>query len=93
MLLKILAAFHLDAPDSLKRAIATAIGGLVVLLIDPFLLSRGMPPVSDTALQLFAGLIAGFVLQSGAKSAVIGRAVTSTTPAAILAPADRPRFP
>lgn len=77
MLLKILAAFHLDSPDSLKRAIATAIGGLAVLLINPFLTSRGMPPVSDTALELFAGLIVGFVLQSGAKSAMIGKAAAS----------------
>jgi uncharacterized membrane protein YccC len=87
MLLRILAAFHLDDPSSLKRALATMIGGLVVLLIDPILAAKGMPAVSDTALELFAGLIAGFVLQSGAKSAIVAKAeISGPTVAAPPAP-------
>ena len=68
MFLRILAAFHLDDPASLKRAITTALGGLAILAVNPFLQARGLPTVSDTALELFAGLVAGFVLQSGANS-------------------------
>lgn len=82
MLMKILAAFHLDSPDSLKRAVATAIGGLAVLLINPFLTSKNMPPVSDTALELFAGLIVGFVLQSGVKAGLAAKAATPEQPVA-----------
>ena len=66
---KILAAFHLDSPDSLKRAIATALGGLVVLGLNPLLASKGLPTVSDGALQAFAGVVATFLLQSGYKAA------------------------
>lgn len=70
-MLRILAAFHLDDPASLKRAITTALGGLAILAVNPLLQARGLPIVSDTALELFAGLIAGFVLQSGANSVAL----------------------
>lgn len=91
MLLKILAAFHLDSPDSLKRAIAIAIGGLAVLLINPFLTSRGMQPVSDTAIEAFAGLLAVYVIQSGGKAALIARAETAVTPSQPVAPGAPPK--
>jgi len=65
----VLAVFHLDSPDSLKRAIVTALGGLVLLFVNPLLASKGWPQVSDTGLEAFAGVVATFLLQSGANSA------------------------
>lgn len=91
MLLKILAAFHLDSPDSLKRAIATAIGGLAVLLINPFLVARGLPPVNDVAIEAFAGLLVVYVIQSGAKAALVARAETAVTPSQPVAPGAPPK--
>jgi hypothetical protein len=73
MFLRILAAFHLDDPGSLKRAIAIVLGGLAVLLLNPFLAAKGLPPVSDTSLELFAGLVATFVVQSAAKAASVAK--------------------
>jgi hypothetical protein len=69
MLQKILAAVGLDNADSLKRAIATAIGAIVTLGINPLLASRGLPTIPAGVLQAVAGLLATFVLQSGVKSA------------------------
>lgn len=77
MLTKILTALHLDDPASLKRAIATVLGTLCLLLVNPLLSKVGLPPVSDEVLLGLAGLIATFVLQSGLKSAA---EVKVTTP-------------
>ena len=79
-MLRILAAFHLDDPGSLKRALTTALGGLVVLAVNPILHAKGLPEVSDTALELFAGMLATFVLQSGAKAAVVAKASAAPLP-------------
>ena len=65
----LLAALHLDSPDSLKRVLVTLLGGLCVLLVNPLLAAKGLPPVSDSTIAAFAGLLATFVLQSGANSA------------------------
>lgn len=89
---KILAAFHLDDPASLKRAIVLALGGVVTLAVNPFLQSKGIPGVSDTALEMFAGLVATFLLQSGLKSAAAqladAKAAGATAAATIVTPAD-----
>lgn len=71
---KVLAALHLDDPASLKRAIATALGAAVVLGLNPLLAKWGFPPVSDTSLELFAGVVATFLLQSGINSAAAKKA-------------------
>ena len=68
MMMNILAAFHLDDPASLKRALAAAFGGLV-LLLSPFLQSKGVPVPSESAQMAVAGLIATFIAQSAYKSA------------------------
>ena len=65
----LLAALHLDSPDSLKRFLVTALGSLCVLAVNPLLQARGLPPVSDGTIEAVAALVAAFVLQSGAASA------------------------
>jgi hypothetical protein len=68
---KILAALHLDDPASLKRALTSALGTIVLLGVNPLLSSHpawGIPPVSDANLGMVAGLLATFLLQSGANS-------------------------
>ena len=64
----ILAALHLDSPDSLKRALTTGLGGLALLVINPLLAKWGLPPLSDVTIGSVAMLITTFVLQSGLKS-------------------------
>ena len=66
--MKILEALHLDSPDSLKRAIASAIGFLALVLVNPFLTSKGLPPLTDANLLAAAGVLSTFVLQSGANT-------------------------
>ena len=68
---KILAALHLDDPASLKRALTSAIGSIVLLGINPLLAAHpawNIPPISDANLGMVAGLLATFILQSGANS-------------------------
>lgn len=89
MLTAVLAAFHLDSPDSLKRALVTLMGG-AVLLAAPLLASHGIPVPSDGVLEVFAGLVAAFVLQSGAKAAVVAHAeAIAATPAPSLTEAQK----
>ena len=94
-MLRFLAAFHLDDPSSLKRALTTALGGFVVLAVNPILHARGLPEVSDTALELFAGMLATFVVQSGVKSTVLGKveAVSASNAAAVAALSTSPIAP
>lgn len=66
---KILEALHLDDPASLKRAIAAGLGGLALLVVNPLLMKNGIAPLSDDTILGVAGIIASFLLQSGAKSA------------------------
>lgn len=78
----LLKALHLDSPDSLKRVLVTLIGGLCVLLVNPLLTAKGLPPVSDSAIAAFAGLLATFLLQSGANSATAKLAAAQAAGAA-----------
>jgi len=64
----ILAALHLDSPDSLKRALTTGLGAVALLAINPLLAKWGLPPLSDVTIGSVASVIAMFVLQSGLKS-------------------------
>ena len=76
-----LAALHLDDPASLKRFLVMLLGVLLMLL-SPLLEKVGLPKPDDTQLALVASLLAGFILQSGAKSAVVAHAEAVTaTPA------------
>lgn len=65
---KILAALHLDSPDSLKRALTSGLGALALLAINPLLAKWGIPPISDVTIGSVAMLITTFILQSGLKS-------------------------
>jgi hypothetical protein len=65
----ILAFFHLDDPASLKRALAVALTALATLL-RPILSAKGIPVPDDEQMTALAGLVAMYVLQSGAKSIV-----------------------
>ena len=65
---KFLATLHLDSPDSLKRAIAALLSSIALLAVNPLLESKGIPPISDANLLAFAGIITGYLLQSGAKA-------------------------
>lgn len=71
---KVFEAFHLDDPASLKRVIAAALAGVTVLGLNPLLAKWGLPPVSDTSLELFAGVAATYLLQSGINSAAAKKA-------------------
>ena len=68
MLASILAALHLDDPASLKRALTTGVGAVVLLAVNPVLEKYGIPPLSDTVVGVVAALLATFVLQSSSKS-------------------------
>lgn len=69
MLWKILAAFGITDETSLKRLLVAVISGLATLAINPFLISKGLSPVSDAAILAFATIITGFLVQSGLHSA------------------------
>lgn len=84
-MLKVLAAFGLADPASLKRALSTVFGGVAILLINPLLVKWGMPPVDDSVLAIFAGLLATFILQSGANS-MASKAAAAKVTAAEVAP-------
>lgn len=80
-MLALLAALGISDPASLKRTIATGIGA-AVLMLSPFLQSKGLPVPSETVQLALAGLISAFILQSGAKSAVVAHAeAVAATPA------------
>lgn len=79
---KLLEAFHLDNPASLKRATAAGLGGIVVLLA-PLLAKWGLPTPSDTQLELFAGIVATFVLQSGVNAGLQAKAAGETAAAKV----------
>ena len=64
---KVLETLHLDSPDSLKRFIVAGLGALVVLL-HLLLAKYGIPAPDDAALAVFGGIVATYLLQSGAKS-------------------------
>lgn len=71
MLAKLLAAFHLDSPDSLKRMVLTLVSALATLLVNPLLVKWGLPPLSDATLLAFASIVVGFLLQSGVKAGLM----------------------
>ena len=91
-MLKILEAFHLDQPDSLKRALVALFGGAATLAINPILVKNGYTPVSDIAIGAFAGLISSFLLQNGIKAglakAADAKAAGEAAAAAVVTPED-----
>ncbi len=77
MLTNLLAALHLDQPDSLKRALAALFGGIATVALpalNPVLAAHGLPSIPAEsipgAMAALAGLTATFLLQSGANAAV-----------------------
>ena len=86
--MSILAALHLDSPDSLKRAIASALGFLVLVLVNPFLVAKDLPPLSDANLLAAAGVLSTFVFQSGANTIARTTAEGAAAAAAVVTPAD-----
>ena len=64
----ILAFMHLDDPASRKRAAFALAGGLVTLFANPVLAKLGMEKVGPAEIAAFAGIVATFIAQSGAKS-------------------------
>jgi len=78
MMTKILAVFHLDDPASLKRFLLLVITALISLS-SPTLQKWGIQMPSDGVLEMFVGLVAVFLLQSGIKSAAVshGEAVAA----------------
>ena len=73
MLTNLLAALHLDQPDSLKRALAALFGGVATLALPTINSHLSTPLTPDqvtTGMGVLAGLTATFLLQSGANSAV-----------------------
>ena len=84
----ILEALHLDDPASLKRAIASGLGFIVLLLVNPFLQSKGLPTVSDGEIASAAGVLAVFIAQSGAKSIAAAKATGDAAAATVVTPED-----
>ena len=83
-----LVALHLDSPDSLKRALASLFGFVALVLVNPFLASKGLPPISDANLLAAAGVLSTFILQSGANSVARTAAAGNAAAAAVVTPSD-----
>ena len=64
----LLAAIHLDDPASLKRALASLMGFLTLVLVNPFLSAKGLPVISDANIEAAAAILVTFIAQSGANS-------------------------
>lgn len=64
----LLAFLHLDDPASLKRALASALGFLTLVVVNPLLASKGLPTLSDANLEAAAAVLTSFILQSGLNS-------------------------
>jgi len=97
MLTAILAALHLADPSSLKRALATGIGGAVsiaVVFVSPWLKARGIPTPSEEMQLALVGAITAkvtaYVLQSASRSKAADLAAIGARPAPVGAvnPAD-----
>ena len=84
----LLAALHLDSPDSLKRALASGLGFIVLLLVNPFLQSKGLPTVSDGEIASAAAVLAVFIAQSGAKSIAAAKQAGADAAATVTTPED-----
>lgn len=65
----VFAALHLNDPASLKRAF-TVILTAVAFFVRPVLQARGVPMPSDEQMTALAGVVATYILQSGAKSII-----------------------
>jgi hypothetical protein len=71
MLTKILEALNLDQPDSLKRALAALLGGVAALavpLVNSHLDAPLAPEQVTGAVTALAGILAAYLLQSGANA-------------------------
>ena len=75
---KLLAALHLDQPDSLKRALVALLGAgaaVAIPALNPVLASHGLPSIPadavTPAVATMAGLLATFLLQSGVKAGMV----------------------
>lgn len=66
---KFLNAFGITDEASLKRVVTLIFSGVVALTINPFLVAKGMPPVSDATIGAFALIVSAFLVQSGVNSA------------------------
>ena len=66
---KILNGFGIGDEASLKRFFIAVLSGFATLLINPFLVSKGLAPVSDSTILAFATIVTGFLVQSGLNSA------------------------
>lgn len=84
----LLASLHLDQPDSLKRALASLLGFVALVVVNPILVSKGLPPVSDANLAVAAGVLATYLLQSGANAVARTKAEGAAAAAAVVTPAD-----
>lgn len=73
----LLAALHLDQPDSLKRALASLFGFLSLVLVNPLLAAKGLPTISDANIAAAAAIVATFVAQSGANSIAAKKAAAA----------------
>lgn len=61
---KLLAVMHLDNPASLKRFVVMVFSTLLVVL-SPLLTKYGLPAPTDVQLEVFAGIVVTYLLQSG----------------------------
>jgi len=93
--MRILTTLHLDDPASLKRAIATILTGVALLLlggVNSFLSAHGLPTIDQAtvtaAMGSLAGVVAIYLLQSGANSAIQKQVDGKTTIAAMPEPAN-----
>lgn len=84
---KFLEAFHLDAPDSLKRFLVMLSAGALTL-VRPLLESKGVPVPSEGALEVVCGLAATFILQSGIKAGLVAKAAGDAAAAKVATPDD-----
>lgn len=84
---RLLAFFHLDSPDSLKRAVAVGLTALATL-VRPFLAAKGIPTPDDEQMTALAGLVALYVLQSGVKSTVEAHAAGKVAAAQVVTSAQ-----
>ena len=81
MLTAILAALHLDQPDSLKRALAALLTPPAVILVpiinSTVLVKIGVvltPEQVTAGMYAVAGVLSTYIFQSGAKAAVVAHA-------------------
>jgi hypothetical protein len=84
---RFLEALHLDNPASLKRVIGAGLAGLVVLLA-PLIERYGLQKPSDMQLEIFAGIVVAWILQSGAHSIAVARATGESAAEKVVTPED-----